>query len=122
MVQFTITKVTDCVGGGYPGEPPPVGTKRKLVWLEVQTGPNFDSTLIHSGDITRFAAIDAAGVTSGEINPSTFWACAPIGKVMGHGDEAWLPGKKYAGAIEVYLPDDAVVITNGRGSWEWTIR
>jgi len=40
---------------------------------------------------------------------------------MGFGDENWLPGKKYAGAVEVYLPDDAAKITNGQGLWEWAL-
>jgi hypothetical protein len=40
---------------------------------------------------------------------------------MGMGDENWLPNKKYAGAIEVYLPVDAVKVANAQGFWEWQL-
>lgn len=121
MVQYTITKVSDCQGRGYHGDAPPAGTKRKLVWLEIQTGPNYDPTVIYSGFILRFASTNAAGVTSAEINPSTSWDCAPTGQNIGSGDQSWLPGKKYAGAVEVYLPTDAVELVNGQGGWEWQL-
>jgi hypothetical protein len=119
-LTFTITKITNCTGG-YAGDPPPAGTVRKLVWIQVTTGPNYSTTDIPSGLITRFVAIDSGGVTSGEINPSTFWKCAPETQRMGFGDENWLPGKKYAGAVEIYLPKDSVKVANGEGTWEWTL-
>lgn len=121
MVQYTITKVSDCQGRGYHGDAPPAGTKRKLVWLEVQTGANYDPAIIYSGFILRFASANSAGVTTAEINPSTSWDCAPTGQNIGFGDQSWLPGKKYAGAVEVYLPTDAVKLVNGQGGWEWQI-
>ncbi|MFC0110703.1 hypothetical protein [Kibdelosporangium aridum] len=119
-LSFRITKLTNCTGR-YAGDPPPEGTERKLVWVEVVTGPQYDVTELYSGLVTQFTAINGAGVTSGNINPSTTWRCAPEGQRMGFGDENWLPGKKYAGAIEVYLPKDAVKIANGDGMWEWSI-
>lgn len=119
-IVFTITKITNCTGR-YAGDPPPEGTVRKLVWLQVTTGPNYSTTEIPSGLITQFTAISTTGVTSGNINPSTWWKCAPENDQMGYGDENWLPGKKYAGAVEVYLPKDAAKISNGDGVWEWTL-
>ncbi|WP_133905509.1 hypothetical protein [Actinophytocola oryzae] len=120
-MTFTITKVTDCTGG-YPGDAPPTGTTRKLVWVEIQTGPSYTLTDLPSYLVTRFAAINAAGVTGGDLNPSSRWECAPTQSSIGFGDENWLPNKKYAGAVEIYLPDDAVKITNGDGFWEWALQ
>lgn len=118
---YRITKITDCTGG-YAGDPPPAGTLRKLVWIEIQTGPSYDVAKLPSYLITQFAAIDARGVTSGgNLNPSTSWECAPKKDRIGFGDEAWMANKKYAGAIEIYLPDDAAKITNGDGFWEWSL-
>lgn len=120
-LTFTITKVTDCTGG-YAGDPPPANTTRKLLWVEVQTGPDFDVSQLPSSAFTQFTSISSSGVTGGVINPSTFWECAPKGSGIGMGDENWLPNKKYAGAIEVYLPNDAVMVANANGYWEWQIR
>lgn len=47
---------------------------------------------------------------------------APTHANMGLGDQNWLPNKRYAGAIEIYLPNDAVKITNGEGFWEWSLQ
>jgi hypothetical protein len=119
-LAFRITKVTDCTGR-YAGDPPPAGTERRLIWLEISTGSQYDGADLPSSLVTQFSAIDAAGVTSGNINPSTSWKCAPEGQRIGFGDETWRPGKKYAGAVEVYLPKDAVKVTNGDGVWEWSL-
>jgi hypothetical protein len=120
---FTITKVTDCTGNGYAGDPPPAGTTRKLAWIELQTGPSYTTTDLPSYLLTRFAAINGAGVTTGgELNPSTSWEYAATQSRIGFGDENWMAGKKYAGAIEIYLPDDAVKIVNGDGFWEWALQ
>lgn len=98
------------------------GLRRSKLLLEVQTGPNYDVTEIPSYLITQFAAIDARGVTTGgDLNPSTSWECVPKKDRIGFGDENWLPNKKYAGAIEIYLPDDAAKISNGDGIWEWSL-
>ncbi|MEV1114172.1 hypothetical protein AB0I91_03840 [Actinosynnema sp. NPDC049800] len=113
--------MSDCTGG-YEGDPPPSGTTRKLLWIEVQTGSTYDASDLPSSLFTQFTAISANGVTSGRINPSTYWKCAPEGSRMGFGDEDWLPGKKYAGAVEVYLPDDATKVSNAQGYWEWLVR
>lgn len=119
-LKFTLIKVTDCTGR-YAGNPPPSGSVRKLLWVEVQTGSDFDIAKLPSGVFTRFTAINTNGVTSPSINPSTFWTCAPEGSRMGMGDENWLPDKKYGGAIEVYLPVDAVKVVNAQGFWEWQL-
>ncbi|HEX7306909.1 MAG TPA: hypothetical protein VF330_28665 [Lentzea sp.] len=115
-----MTKVTDCTGN-YAGDAPPAGSVRKLLWVEVQTGSDFDVDELPSGAFTQFTAISKSGVTSSSINPSTYWTCAPEGSRMGAGDENWLPGKKYGGAIEVYLPLDAVKVANAQGYWEWQL-
>ena len=88
----------------------------------MQTGGTYDVSKLPSSLFTQFTAINANSVTSGRINPSTYWKCAPGGSRMGFGDEDWLPGKKYAGAVEVYLPDDAIKVSNAQGYWEWLIR
>lgn len=120
-IVYRITKITNCTGG-YAGDPPPAGTHRKLVWIEIQTGPNYDTAEVPSYLITQFAAIDGRGVTTGgDLNPSASWECAPKKDRIGFGDENWLPNKRYAGAIEIYLPDDATKITNGDGFWEWVL-
>lgn len=120
-VKFRITKITGCTGAGYEGDPPPTGTTRKLVWMEVETGPSYSVADLPSYVFTQFAAINADGVTTGgELNPSLSWECVPTQANMGFGDQNWMAGKKYAGAIEIYLPDDAVVITNGDGFWRVT--
>jgi hypothetical protein len=122
-ITFTITKVTDCTGDGYAGDPAPVGTHRKLAWIEIQTGPSYSTAELPSYLITDFAAVSADGVTTGgDLNPSTRWDCVPPHASIGFGDENWLPNRKYAGAIEIYLPDDAVMIVNGQGTWEWALR
>jgi hypothetical protein len=122
-ITFTITKVTDCTGDGYAGDPPPAGTHRKLAWVEIQTGSAYSTADLPSYLFTDFAAINANGVTTGgNLNPSTGWDCAPTQASIGFGDENWLPGRKYAGAIEIYLPDDAVKIVNGQGIWEWALQ
>ncbi|WP_146174643.1 hypothetical protein [Umezawaea tangerina] len=119
-LSFTLTKITDCTGE-YAGSPPPEGSVRKLLWVEVETGSRFSTTDLPSGAFTQFTAINARGFTSGRINPSSYWTCAPEGSRMGAGDENWLPGKKYGGAIEVYLPLDAVKVVNAQGFWEWQV-
>lgn len=118
-LDFTITKVTNCTGR-YAGDPPPAGTQRKLVWVEVTTGSQYSEMDFPSSVVTSFDAVSAAGVTSADLNPSTYWECAPKTQRMGFGDD-WLPGKKYAGAVEIYLPKDAVKIVNGEGLLEWAL-
>ncbi|WHT17321.1 hypothetical protein N8J89_29910 [Crossiella sp. CA-258035] len=120
-MRFTITKVTKCVGRGHPGDSPPEGTQRRLLWIEVRTGTEYRVDNLPSSWFTQFQAISRQGVTSGQINPSTGWECAPTKDRIGFGDENWLPGKTYAGAIEVYLPDDATKVVNAEGLWEWEL-
>ncbi|MCP3800289.1 hypothetical protein NLX83_13580 [Allokutzneria sp. A3M-2-11 16] len=121
-VQYTITKLTGCTGGGYAGGAPPAGTRRQLVWIEVSTGSAYDPSRAPSSSITRFQAISAQGVTTGgELNPSSSWKCAPEKDRMGFGDDSWMPNRKYVGAVEIHLPNDAVKIVNGEGRWEWSI-
>ncbi|WP_157767951.1 hypothetical protein [Actinosynnema pretiosum] len=93
-----------------------------MLWIEVETGSGYNVSELPSGYFTEFTAISASGVTGGRINPSTYWTCAPEGNRIGAGDENWLPGKKYAGAVEVYLPDDATKVANVQGHWEWFVR
>ena len=120
-VQYVITKLTDCTGE-YAGDPPPEGTRRQLVWIEVSTGAAYDRVRHYSGQITQFQAIDSRGVTTGgDLNPSSSWTCVPKQERMGFGDESWVPNRKYAGAVEIYLPEDAVKIVNGKGMWEWSL-
>lgn len=120
-MQFTITKVTKCVGRGYPGEAPPEGTQRRLLWVEVRTGGDYRVNELSSGLFTQFQSISRRDVTSGDINPSSSWECSPKKDRIGFGDEDWLPHKTYAGAIEVYLPDDAAKVVNAEGLWEWEL-
>lgn len=90
--------------------------------MDVETGPSYDVNELPSYLFTQFAAINADGVTTGgDLNPSSGWECAPTHANMGFGDQDWMASKKYAGAIEIYLPDDAVKITNGEGFWEWSL-
>ena len=120
-LQYVITKLTDCTGE-YAGDPPPIGTRRQLVWIEVSTGAAYDPVRHYSGQITRFQAIDDRGVTTGgDLNPSSSWTCVPKQERMGFGDESWMANRKYAGAIEIYLPENAVKIVNGNGMWEWSL-
>lgn len=120
-LTYRITKITGCTGKGYAGDAPDAGTTRKLIWVEISTSASYDVAQTRSGLVTQFRAINAAGVTSGGINPSLRWKCTQEKDQLGFGDENWLPSKKYAGAIEVYLPNDAVKITNGDGNWEWSL-
>ena len=120
-VQYVLTSITDCTGD-YAGDPPPAGTHRKLVWIEVTTGAAYDPARHYSGQITRFQSINTKGVTTGgDLNPSSSWTCVPKQERMGFGDESWMANRKYAGAIEIYLPDDAAKIVNGSGMWEWSL-
>ncbi|WP_143261494.1 hypothetical protein [Allokutzneria sp. NRRL B-24872] len=122
-LQYTITKLTGCTGGGYVGDAPLEGTRRQLVWIEISTGSAYDGSRAPSGAITRFQAISDQGVTTGgELNPSSSWKCAPEKDRMGFGDDNWMPNRKYVGAVEIHLPNDAVKIVNGGGRWEWAIK
>ena len=119
-LAFTLKEVTECTGD-YAGAPPPSGTERKLLWVEVQTGTRYQVSELPSGAFTQFKAINVSGVTGGRINPSTYWTCAPEGSRMGFGDEDWLPNQKYGGAIEVYLPVASAKVVNAQGFWEWQL-
>jgi uncharacterized protein YceK len=119
-LKLTITKITDCTGG-YAGDPPPSGTTRKLIWLDITTGPTYNATDLPSYPVTDFSSISTDGISSNSIGVSTSWECVTRADRLGFGDATWMPNKKYRGAVEVYLPNNAAKVVNGDGLWEWSL-
>ncbi|MBP2325320.1 hypothetical protein JOF56_005705 [Kibdelosporangium banguiense] len=120
-LRFTVTKVSECAAGVSPGGPPPPGTRRKVVWLEVATGPGFTDSAESQDLVTQFTSVDSRGVTSGTIRADSMGPCVPRHQRIGPPLDHWQPGKKYAGGVEVFLPDGAAKIVNGRNTVEWSL-
>ncbi|TCO47294.1 hypothetical protein [Actinocrispum wychmicini] len=120
-IRLTVIKLTDCAPGASFDRPPPPGTHRKVVWMDVATGPDFSNPIQVQESVTGFTAVDARGVTSGSIRGDYDGPCLPTHQRLGVPTVAWQPNKKYSGGVEVFLPDGTVKIVNGSNSVEWTL-
>ncbi|MEU5690720.1 hypothetical protein [Actinosynnema sp. NPDC020468] len=120
-MKFTLVKVSECTGE-RGGETLPPGTSRKLLWIEVETSNAYDASTLPASRFTQFTAINPTGVTKGAINPTTPGPCAAKADRVGFTGEPWAQGRKYSGAVEVFLPDTATKVVNAEGYWQWAVQ